>query len=83
MGLTILPHSCADFLEILAASNSRSPQGLSRDCSNFHLHSSMPMHLSLIVLMRATYPAHLIALYLTTLQYFVKIKNYSRILLVH
>jgi hypothetical protein len=30
VGLTTLPHSCADCLEILAASDSRIPKGLSR-----------------------------------------------------
>jgi hypothetical protein len=30
VGLTNLPHSCADFFEILGASNSCSPKGLSR-----------------------------------------------------
>ena len=32
VGLTTLPHSCVDFLEILGASTSWNTQGLSRDC---------------------------------------------------
>jgi hypothetical protein len=35
--LTTLPPSCADCLDILGASNSCNPQGLSRDCFTFAL----------------------------------------------
>ena len=67
VGLTTLPYPCADCLEILAASTFWNAQGLSRHCSIFHLHSNYLSH----YLMCATCLAHLIALYWTTLQYFV------------
>jgi hypothetical protein len=39
VGVTTLPPSCVDCLEILGASSSWNPQGLSRDCITFTLYT--------------------------------------------